>query len=192
MTSPQCTPMRNSMRRSGGKSSFCLAIARWMAIAQTRPSTALGNSASSPSPAVLAMRPRCSATSASMIARHAVSPRSVASSSARINRLYSATSAARIVVRRRSTCRGIRTMSPLLPPRGSPPGRDPGSDRSEMANGLPLAKSAPADAGVETRQRPGFDPGAGRAGIPRVHFSARPWAPGNRETKSSAEQARSA
>src|SRR4051794_23171904 len=126
--------MRNSMRRSGGKSSFCLAIARWMAIAQTSPSTALGNSISSPSPAVLAMRPRCSATSAWTIARHAVSPRNVASSSARISRLYSAMSAARIVVRRRSTCRGIRTISP---------GRVVDSDRPEMATDLPFPDSPP-------------------------------------------------
>jgi len=48
----------------------------------------------------------------------------------------------------------------------SPPGRDPGSDRSEMATDLPLAETAPADAGVAPRQRPVVGSGAGHAGVP--------------------------
>jgi len=94
--------MRNSMPRSAGKASFALPTASWIANAQESPSATLGNSANTASTAVLAMRPRYSAILAAATSRHRVSKASVLSSSARIGRLYSATSAARIVVSRRS------------------------------------------------------------------------------------------
>lgn len=55
---------------------------------------ALANSASTQSPAALAIRPPCSAIKASMISRYDFSTRSVRTSSAPIRRVYPATSAA--------------------------------------------------------------------------------------------------
>lgn len=81
---------------------------------------AIAGLAQAASPAVLAMRPRCPAISGSMIVRQAASAARVASSSARISRLYSATSAIRIVVYRPST-RSAVARSPAR----SLPGRSP-------------------------------------------------------------------
>src|SRR5207247_1202643 len=78
-------------------------LLRHLELGQERASAALGNSAGTESPAVLPIRPRCPAIKPSTIARQAANVTSVPTSSARVNRLYSATSAERIVVSRRST-----------------------------------------------------------------------------------------
>ena len=72
ITSPACTPMRNSSRRSAGSLALAFASRSCVSTAHCTASTALGNSASTPSPAVLTMRPPCSAMMPSMICRRSV------------------------------------------------------------------------------------------------------------------------
>jgi hypothetical protein len=72
------------------------------AIAQATASTALENSASTLSPAVLAIRPRCRAIAASRMARWAASMRRVPTSSVSVRRLNPATSAAKTAASLRS------------------------------------------------------------------------------------------
>jgi hypothetical protein len=61
--------MRNTMRSSAGSRALREASAAWISVAQRTASTALPNSASTASPAVLKMRPRCVLTSDSKISR---------------------------------------------------------------------------------------------------------------------------
>src|SRR5271165_1563104 len=60
MMSPRLMPIRNSMRRSLRTPSLRNAMPRCSSTAQRTASTTLANSAKSPSPVVLTMRPRCS------------------------------------------------------------------------------------------------------------------------------------
>lgn len=103
-TSPTLTPIRNAIRLSAGSAALWSAMPFWNAMTQRMAETALGNSISRLSPAVLATRPPCSARSGSINSvRCVASARSVASSSCAIIREYPATSAATIVVSLRST-----------------------------------------------------------------------------------------
>jgi hypothetical protein len=80
------------------------AIRRWMSTAQRTASTALLNSANSPSPVFLTTRPRCSAIFGfTREDRCSLSWTCVPSSSKPVKRLYPATSAARMAVSRRSS-----------------------------------------------------------------------------------------
>jgi hypothetical protein len=87
MTSPTLMPMRNSIRRASGSSSLAAAIFPWISMAQRTASTMLANSASTLSPAVLAIRPWKPTISSSAIARCADSVARAASSSSAISRL---------------------------------------------------------------------------------------------------------
>src|ERR1700712_247420 len=93
---------------------LALAIASWISTAQRTASTELANSASIPSPVVLTIRPRCSAILGSIkFARCFFSWATVPSSSSPINRLYPATSAARMAASLLSN-RSLGTSSPDL------------------------------------------------------------------------------
>ena len=75
--------MRKRMRLLGGASACSAAILRWIATAQVTASTTEPNSASTPSPVSLTMRPFCSAVSGSMIrVRSVLTAASVVASSA--------------------------------------------------------------------------------------------------------------
>jgi hypothetical protein len=102
---PTLTPMRNSIRLSFAISALRATIRRWMSTAQRTASTALLNSANSPSPVFLTTRPRCSAIFGfTREDRCSLSWTCVPSSSKPVKRLYPATSAARMAVSRRSKC----------------------------------------------------------------------------------------
>src|SRR5215217_7631757 len=122
-TSPTCTPIRNWRRRCSGSPALafgtlsCTATAHWTA------STALGNSASTLSPAVLAILPPWSRISLSITSRAAARARKVPASSWLIRREYPATSAAKIAASRRSTlCAFGGCTSPPLPLGNGAPG----------------------------------------------------------------------
>jgi hypothetical protein len=96
-TSPTLIPTLNSSRRSLAMSALRSTMPACTSTAQRTASTALANSAKNPSPVVFTMRPRCEAIEGSSSSRRwQLRLRSVSSSSAPINRLYPATSAARI------------------------------------------------------------------------------------------------
>src|SRR6516164_5966855 len=102
ITSPRLTPMRNLTCRCSGNWSLRVRSAAWISVAHRTASTALPNSARIASPAVLKTRPRCRATSFSKTSLCPRKVRSVCSSSWAIKRLYSATSAERMVASLRS------------------------------------------------------------------------------------------
>ena len=100
--SPDQVPDRDQPRGRHRRGRRHLIIARCTSAEQRTASTTLGNSASIPSPVFLTVRPWCSLTFGSTSSRRWAWSRScVPSSSAPINRLYPATSAARIAARRR-------------------------------------------------------------------------------------------
>ena len=87
MTSPRLMPMRNWISRSSAVPALRSSIARCTSMAQRTASTTLANSASTPSPAVLTMRPRCSRILGSSSSRRCAFRRSrVPSSSTPIRR----------------------------------------------------------------------------------------------------------
>jgi hypothetical protein len=87
MTSPTLTPIRKRIRRPSGSLSLALSSAPWTSIAQRTASSTLTNSASTLSPAVFAIRPRCRVMSSSTRARRADNVAIVASSLTYIRRL---------------------------------------------------------------------------------------------------------
>src|SRR5271169_4804099 len=96
-TSPTWTPIRNSMRRSGGNPALRSTMPCCTSIAQRTASTALRNSTSAPSPVRLTTRPLCTEIVGSIRSLRSARRRArVRSSSAPVSRLNPTTSAARI------------------------------------------------------------------------------------------------
>ncbi len=97
-------PARSRMRSSSGRPSLAAANCACSAIVQVRALTGLANSAMTPSPIVLTMRPRCWSNNGSMMPlRRSFSAASVPASSRSMSLLYPTTSADRMEARRRST-----------------------------------------------------------------------------------------